>query len=254
MGAAREWFEGAFEREYLDVYPHRDVECARREVAGLVERGLGRAPANGGPRTVLDLGCGFGRHTLALLERGLDARGMDLSLDLLRHAARLPSSERLAGRLVRGDFRRLPFATAGFGSVAMLFSSFGYFDDATNAGVLGEVARVLAPGGLAVLDLMNATRIRATLVPESRTEKDGFVLHERRALTDAGRRVRKDVTRIDASGASREWHEDVRLFDPPEIEALLDAHGFALERYEGDFDGRATDDEAPRRIVWARRA
>ena len=253
---SRAWFEGAFERGYLDVYPHRDVASARAEVARLVERGLGSAPAHDGdgPRTVLDLGCGFGRHTLAMLELGLDVCGLDLSLDLLRHAAQLESAAHLHGRLVRGDFRRLPFAASSFGTVVMLFSSFGYFDDETNGHVLNEIARVLAPGGTAILDLMNAERVRANLVPESRTEKDGYVMHERRQLTSDGRRVRKDVTRIDRDGNERSWHEDVRLYDPPELESLLDAHGMVVLRMEGDFDGRADDADAPRRIVWARRA
>ena len=40
--------------------------------------------------------------------------------------------------------RDLPFAAGGFDGVVMLFSSFGYFDDAGNARVLDEVARVRA--------------------------------------------------------------------------------------------------------------
>ena len=59
--------------------------------------------------------------------------------------------------------------------------------------------------------------------------------------------------RIRAYGSQRTWHEDVRLFDPPEIETLLRAHGLEVLRMEGDFDGRADDAQAPRRIVWARR-
>src|SRR5438093_502956 len=104
MDDQRPWYDAAFEGGYVEVYPHRDLAAARAEVAGLVARGVG---SNGG--RVLDLGCGFGRHVLALRERGLDAFGLDRSLALLRRAA--PS---LAGRLARGDSRALPLRAGAF--------------------------------------------------------------------------------------------------------------------------------------------
>ena len=51
--------------------------------------------------------------------------------------------------------RRLPFRDGAFEAVANLFTSFGYFfDEAQNRRVLGEIARVLRPGGAFLLDLM----------------------------------------------------------------------------------------------------
>ena len=246
---ARPWFEEAFAHGYLDVYPHRDLAAARAEGGGLVAGGLG----GGSGGRVLDLGCGFGRHSLAMAEAGLDVTGLDLSADLLARAGTLEGGEALAGRLVRGDMRALPFAAAGFDAVVLLFSSFGYFDEAGNARVLDEVARVLRPGGVALFDLMNADRIRATLVPSSRTERDGRVLLERRRLEDFGRRVTKDVVLREADGTERHWREDVRMYGPAELAALLAPRGLAVERVDGDFDGRAAAPDSPRRIVWARR-
>jgi SAM-dependent methyltransferase len=145
--------------------------------------------------------------------------------------------------------------------VLMLFSSFGYFDDAENARVLGEIARVLVPGGLAVLDLMNPARVRATLVPESHARRGALEIHERRALERGGTRVVKEVRLTSAGSAERAWREDVRLYEPDEVEALLADAGLRRVRTEGDFDGRpfvggsadAPDAPgAPRQIVWAR--
>ena len=239
MTPSHPWYQDAFERGYLEVYPHRDVAAARAEVAGLVRRGLaGR---------VLDLGCGFGRHTVAMREEGLSAVGLDLSADLLSRA------DGLEGRLVRGDMRELPFADRSFDGVTMLFSSFGYFDDRENARVLDELSRILRSGGTAVLDLMNADRIRATLVPESRSERDGRVLIERRRLEEWGRRVTKEVSLREPDGSERSWREDVRLYGPEELRALLDPRGLDVIRVEGDFDGSEAASNSPRRIVWARR-
>lgn len=239
MASPAPWYDTAFEGGYLEVYPHRDLAAARAEIAGLAARGLrGR---------VLDLGCGFGRHLAALRERGLEAVGLDRSLELLRRA---PPA--LRGRLVRGDFRALPYRAGAFDAVLMLFSSFGYFDDAENGRVLGELARVLAPDGLAVLDLMNAARVRATLVPESRTRRGALEIHERRRLEHDGTRVVKEVSVRSADGGERRWREDVRLYEPGELEPQLARAGLALLRREGDFDGRAFASDAPRQLLWVR--
>jgi SAM-dependent methyltransferase len=243
MSDQRPWFDAAFERGYLELYPHRDLAAARREVAGLVTRGLA---AGGG--AVLDLGCGFGRHVQALRERGLDAFGVDRSRDLLAHAG--PA---LAGRLARGDFRALPFRSRSFRCVLSLFSSFGYLDDAGNARVLSEIARVLAPDGQVVLDLMNPGRVRATLVPETVRRREGLELCERRALASGGARVVKDVLVRAADGSERRWREDVRLYGQEELARMLSESGLLLLRTEGDFDGRAFEPGSARQIVWARR-
>lgn len=252
MARASAWYETAFGRGYLAVYPHRDLAAARAEVRELVRQGLGG-------RT-LDLGCGFGRHVLALREAGVEAFGLDLSAELLAHASEhqrcAATSADVAGRLARGDFRRLPFRDGAFASTCMLFSSFGYLDDEANARVLGEVRRVLAPRGNAVFDLMNPARVRAELVPRSEREREGFRLVERRTLAEDGRRVVKDVRLEPLQGAgsdgARGWHEDVRLYEPHEFERLARGAALEVERVAGDFDGRAFGPASPRQIVWAR--
>jgi hypothetical protein len=82
---------------------------------------------------------------------------------------------------------------------------------------------------------------------------DGFELHERRRLEDGGRRVVKDVELIPADGAPRRWREDVRLYDSPELDALLAAAGLQPREAYGDFDGTPPGPAAPRRIVLADR-
>lgn len=240
------WYEAAFQDDYRRVYAHRDLAGARPEADFLLAQGVrGR---------VLDLCCGFGRHALLLAEAGLDVFGLDLSLDLLRAARELPGWERrLAGRLVRADMTRVPFADASFDGVVNLFSSFGYLGETGDARTLGEIARVLRPAGSAVLDLMNPERVRAGLVPHSSRSGPGFELEERRHLEQAGRRVVKEVELRVEGRAPRRWREDVRLYEPSELAPLLAAAGLTVEREFGDFDGRPAGPPAPRRIVFLAR-
>ena len=248
MGDARgtPWYDVAFQGDYLSVYPQRDLASARREVAFLLEHGArGR---------VLDLCCGFGRHSLLLREAGLEVFGLDRSAELLAAASALPGADRLLrGRLVRADMRTPPFAGASFDSVVNLFSSFGYLGEEGDAQTLREIARVLAPGGVALLDLMNPARVRAGLVARSERSGPGFELEERRRLEDGGRRVVKEVV-LTRSGVRRSWIEDVRLYEPAELEQLLERAGLRAAGAWGDFDARPPGPEAPRYIARARPA
>jgi SAM-dependent methyltransferase len=239
------WYVAAFRDEYVEVYPHRDLESARVEAAWLVDHGVrGRT---------LDLCCGFGRHLLALLESGVDVFGVDLSRDLLRRARDLPNGERLLGRLACGDARHLPLREASFETVVNLFSSFGYFDEEGDRRMLDEIARVLAPEGLLVMDMANPAHVRASLVLRSRTKRGDIQLDEERALADGGRRVTKRVTLTHPDGRVRSWREDVRLYEADEVEELLGERGLDVTHVDGGFAGEAADPRAPRQIVRARR-
>ncbi|MEQ1891408.1 MAG: hypothetical protein ABL998_02605, partial [Planctomycetota bacterium] len=82
----------------------------------------------------------------------------------------------------------------------------------------------------------------------------GSVVAALKLMEERGaRRVRKEVTLTRADGSARAWREDVRLYEPAEIAALLAEAGLELLRSEGDFDGSAFGPETPRQIVWARR-
>ena len=244
------WYVTAFQDDYRAVYAHRDLPAARREVAWIAEH-----PLAGVRGRVLDLCCGFGRHSLALTERGCSVVGMDLSFDLLRAARELPrGAESLTGRLARGDMRRLPYQGGVFGAVVNLFTSFGYLGEAADAEVLDEVARVLAPGGVFVMDLMNPAAVRAGVVPHSREERGGVVLEGRRALADDGRRITKEVRLTLADGAVRTWREDVRMYEPGELDSLLRARGLDVLERRGDLAGGSFGRDALRQVVIARRA
>ena len=238
------WYVTAFQADYSEVYSHRDLPAARQEVAWLLRQGVrGRT---------LDLCCGFGRHSLAMAEGGLDVFGLDLSGALLAQSRELPDAGRLAGRLVRADARRPPYLDQSFDSVVNLFSSFGYFGDDGDAEMLDGIARVLRPGGRLVMDLMNPARIRAGLVPASEREQGGVRLIERRALKEEGRRVTKQVRMEHPDGRVESWHEDVRMYEPDEIGALLQRRGITVEATFGSFEGARFDAESERQLVLAR--
>lgn len=257
MTAAKPWFEEWFDHDYLLVYGHRDARDARAGV-DLLARTVRPAPGT----RALDLACGPGRHAVELARLGLDVVGLDLSETLLDARTRepLPDPDPQTGtrpgavRYVRADMRALPFASASFGLVASFFTSFGYFDDAGNATVLAEVARVLAPGGAFVLDYVNRAELLASLVPETRKSRGSTFILESRAFDPPGERLVKRIEIQDGS-RTRTRTESVRIYDVSELEALLARAGLETVTLLGDLHGAAFDRErSPRLIVHARRA
>lgn len=122
-------------------------------LALLEATGLGRWRrwlAGGASGRVLDLGCGTGRN-LPLYEGGARAVGIDPCLETLRAARR--RAPRVP--LVLGVAERLPFRSGSFDTAVSGLVLCSVEDPART---LGELRRVLAPGGtLRLLEHVRAT-------------------------------------------------------------------------------------------------
>jgi len=241
------WYDRAFGSWYVRLYPHRDrseAEAALETVAPWLPPG---AP-------VLDVACGAGRHLEGLRARGFRATGIDRSAHLLALAA---GRAGLRGTLVRGDMRALPFGAGTFGSVVTMFTSFGYFASReAHVALLAEYARVVRPGGTLVLDYLNAPHLREHLVPYSRRIVAEHQVEEERGLeTHAGECfVVKTVTIRDGKGTLVErYREEVAVYEPETVPALLSEAGWRECARLGDYRGSAWSLGTPRLILIAQR-
>ena len=147
-------WDAVFDETYLRTYlPFFDEERTREEALGAVAL-AGVEPG----AEILDCPVGFGRHALVLTEVGYRVTGLD------RSETQLAEAERRRGdaewpRLVRGDYRELPFEDASFDAVLNLFTSLGYLERDEDVGVLREFRRVLRPGGALVVETMHRDRL-----------------------------------------------------------------------------------------------
>ena len=235
------WYREWFGEEYLELYAHRDAGEAGRHV-DFVERTL--EPRR--PRRVLDLACGAGRHSAALAQRDHEVCGVDLSLTLLGKVA-------TPGR-VRADMRRLPFAAGAFDWVLNFFTSFGYFEtEGENFEVLEEIARVLAPGGSFLIDLMNVDYALAHLKERETFEVEGRRVEIERRYEAVSRRMQKRIRVVERNGPARIFVESVRAYRRDEVEEGLRWAGLVVTRVHGGFDGAPFDRTSERLILIGRR-
>ena len=149
-------------RAFLELTERtRGLELARALLAA-EWRYLARLLGDRAHPRVLDMACGSGAQTQAWAERGARVVGLDIDLGLLASArGRAAEAERVAGRRPAGgeidgwacgDARRLPFPEARF-DVVFCNSLLEHVPDWS--GVLAELARVLAPGGVLVVYTTN---------------------------------------------------------------------------------------------------
>ncbi|MBU0492667.1 MAG: class I SAM-dependent methyltransferase [Chloroflexi bacterium] len=103
---------------------------------------------------VLDAGCGTGRFSIPLAERGVQVVAVDASPAMLAVARRKAGEAGVASHItfVQGDVEHLSFAPGSFDG-AVSIAVLRHFP--SPAVGIGELARVLRPGGAMALDYLN---------------------------------------------------------------------------------------------------
>jgi SAM-dependent methyltransferase len=250
----------AYARYYDLLYRDKDYAGEAKFVASLLRRAR--------PQTVsvLDLGCGTGRHAEQLARLGLDVTGVEMSTRMLAGAQALRESlpPELAGRLhfAEGDARSFR-AGRTYDAVTALFHVLSYQTDNSSVRFfLSTAADHLEPGGLFLFDCWYGPAV-LTERPEQRSKSmsdDALEilrhatprLHVDRNVVD----VHYDVEiRERSTGAVQKLAEThhMRYFFAPELEWYLADAGFE-PLWSGEFmTERPLDDRAWNALFLARK-
>jgi len=179
-----EWSKGAYDAIYGGV-GIRQLDSFYRWILGLLRPKPGRR--------LLDVACGEGSLPRLAALAGLEVHGVDISEVAIRVAAREAHAA-----LVVADGECLPYADASFDYVTSIGSLEHYLHPLQG---VREMARVLAPGGLALVLLPNTFSLLGNVWTAFRT---GWPV-------DDGQPIQRYATR-------RQW------------QALLEEGGFIVER------------------------
>ena len=237
-------FFGEFYLRAYETSEAREQALAAARLAGCPEGG-----------ELLDVGCGFGRHAVPLARDGFRVTGVDRSATLLEEAQRRAGDDGpTRPRLVRADYRELPFADASFDAAINLYTSIGYLGDEEDTQVLAEIARVLRPGGRLVVETMHRDLMNRTFQErEWRLVGEGRMLLEQRAFDPVGGIVQETQTLIDSTGARESQTFSTRVYTATELMAMLRAAGFEKATAYGDLSG-APFETGTRLVLVARTA
>lgn len=228
------WYIAFFNEDYLRLYPETNSpERIHAETDGILKF-LNLPPGT----ALLDLCCGYGRHAIALAQRGYKVTGFDLSQPLLTKAKTDAERAGVNVQWVHGDMRQLPFH-ATFDAVINAFNSFGYFDnDSEDQLVLDQVTQALKQGGLFLQQVGNRDAFVRSYQPiRAACFSDDLILIEERQFDILTSRLCGHIRWIHPNGRRTHSEFQMRIYTPTELARMLHAAGLELEAYFGGLDG-----------------
>ncbi len=180
-----------FEQHLVQDLGYRIPEA----LAQLVRPRLQDLRGSGAPARVIDLGCGTGLVGIALAGAGAEITGVDLSPRMLGIAG----GRGAYAHLEQGELVSV-LARIAAGSIQAVLAADVFIYVGDLAAVFGEVARVLAPGGLFALSVEGLEKGDYRLRPTGRYAQS--VDYLRRLAVQSGLQERKiEATRIRREGS-----------------------------------------------------
>ncbi len=220
------------------------------------------------PGAILDLACGTGRVTTALVRAGFAVVGLDLSLPMLQRArarcGQLGRAARERAMFVRADIRDFALGRQ-FPLVLMAFNSFEHlYTRVEVAACLERVRACLADGGRFAFDVQNPDLRWLGRDPRKRWARTRFshpttgqsLYYSTNHIYDPVSQIaiiRLYYEPVDQPGTERVVHLSQRKFFPAELEALLWMGGFAIESRFGDFSRQPLDGDAESQVLVCRK-
>ncbi len=225
------WYEDFFEGIAVDLW--RKAVPPEHTVAEI--EFIGDALALPAGARILDVPCGFGRHSLELARRGYRVTGIDISADSIAEARATAAAEGLEVKWVLGDMRRIPKRSRYDGAFCF-GNSFGYMEWPDMEAFLDGVARGLRPGARFVLE----TGMAAESVIPKFQPRETFRIDDIEMTIES--RYRADLGCVDEQYTFvRDGRAEVRpsvhwVYTAAEIRRMLERAGFDILALYGSLD------------------
>ena len=236
------WFEPLADHLGSAYLRYSFTRGTDNEVSFLVDQ-LDLAPGS----RVLDVGCGPGRHALALAERGIEVVGVDISGRFIELATAAAGP---LATFLRLDARALPFDAEFDAVISLCQGAFGLVGtdqvptDDPDGVVLAGMARAVRPGGRVALSAFSSYFQVRFLEDTDTFDVDRGVNHERTTLRSE-------------QGVDTEADLWTSCFTPRELRLLARAAGLEVEQLwsvtPGAYQEAPPDLDHPEFLVLARR-
>ena len=241
------WYEDddLWEKFYDCMFDAQSFALAEQQIPELLSL------INHSVNSVLDLGCGPGRHCLALAKMGYEVTGVDMSAYLLSKAQDKAQEQSMKIQFSQTDMLNYTNKKAQ-DLIVNMFNSFGYFDtQEKNQQVIDNAYHNLADTGTFLIDTVGKETLARNIEPVHLSEyANGDLRIERPLLIDNMQVFSNEWILISGDEVFRRSYQHF-VYTPVEMTAMCKQAGFNNVRIYGSLAGDAYDLESERLVVVA---
>ena len=201
---------------------------------------------------ILDVGCGPGRHSIELAQRGFTVVGIDPSASMIAAA-----KERASEAGVSPEFQQVAgedfIADEKFDTAICLFTTLGQIEDRKDNHLLvPRVAAALQPGGIFLVEVPQRAWVASNLKASDRFW-DGDRYTDVTRQIDMDENVVTEIFTVVTPGDTQRYVLRYRLFNLDELSALMEKDGFSIVATYGDYNGSRLTIASPVMVFVAQR-
>ncbi|MFK8011178.1 MAG: class I SAM-dependent methyltransferase [Marinicellaceae bacterium] len=236
-----------WENFYDCMFDHESFKLAQiqsQELMTLIDKPI---------QTILDMGCGPGRHCLALSKMGYKVTGIDSSAFLLEKAKKKAHSLGLKCQFELQDMLNYQ-AKNPHDLIINMFNSFGYFDSQSkNQAFVNNCYNNLSSQGTLVIDTVGKETLARQIEPVHLTEyPNGDIRIERPLLTDNMQIFSNEWILIKGKSAFRRNYQHY-VYTPIELREMCLKAGFNEIEVYGSLSGDAYELDSDRLVIVAQK-
>ncbi len=246
-----DWYKKVWK---LDIQNQSWTEDTIRQVDFLIEK----FGFKGGER-ILDLGCGFGRHSLELAKRGFSVVGVDITEAFTEYASKQAAENRLDAKFILSDIRDVDFENEFDAVINMADGAIGYLEnDEENLKIFDVVARALKHGGKHFMDIINAgyadTHFPCRLwdAGENGLTLSSFEWDKQTGIMLYGQLDYAYGTPL--TKPDTEFGCPTRLYGIDEVKKIMCSRGMTVTATYSDFGGKPSSDNDIQLMVFSEKA
>jgi D-alanine-D-alanine ligase len=201
---------------------------------------------------ILDVGCGFGRHSVELARRGYDVVGIDPAAAMIAAACQNAEAAAVAVdfRQARGEEFEI---SKRFDAAVCLFTTLGQVDEqGSNSGLVQQVWTLLKPGGWFVVEVpQRETTVKQLRAADRFGDEDVYTTVTRQF--GAASQTMDELFRVVNQKEVQLFRLRYHLFSSEELVALLIRSGFLVHETLGDYSGTPLAADHPMMLMIARK-
>ncbi len=233
------WFEKWFGTDYYKLlYSHRDETEAQKFLDNLLA--YIHLPENA---SIVDVGCGQGRHSNYLAAKGFNVTGLDYAEENIEAARREAPAN---AQFIEHDMRE-PFPVQNKDLALNVFTSFGYFNaEEEDIQTIKNICNALRNNGFAVIDFLNAKHVENTLVQAETIYKGDVAFRILREIKD--KTVFKTIN-VRHGDEEHHYQERVKLLTLADFKRYFAETCFVLLDVFGSYKLEPYDEQNAARLI-----